>query len=349
MIMLMLSTRDNIIEYKYTETDNCRGICEDMNWKPTTGEARMKQIKAVEDAYDYEHLINPKTKKPKKSYVFWHQIQEVELIDGRINNGGSNSNFPDEEFDYLLNCILFTGRNQNDYRQRNKVKGFEQKIDNDNIYLSNGMIFSEFGFDYYKYVNSIEEDMEDGELDCKAWKKFKEICYGSVRSNTIGRICKRYGYNKNNIPKGILRKQSKDDDTLIPDDDKLDIYDERWNASMKHHNIRWSDIANGNGYDKVDSDVQEEFENENIYGIKRYNKIVYTYDEYCEFYGRFDLKKKHECQKHFRCVVFDSIEGAITRRVDNPDNYKDKLDKEQQKKVLNYLGLLRNLVTGDNW
>lgn len=346
--MIKLSTEDNIIEYRYTRTNNCEGICEDMGWHKTTGEAKQKQIMAIEDAFEYEHPINPKTHKPKTSWIFWKQLKEVELIDNRKNNGGKYY-FPEEEFDYLLNCILFTGWNKNDYRQSNKTTDTNANIKNNEIYLSNGLIYSEFGFPVYKYLNKIETDIGE-EAKTYAWKKFKEICVDAVKSNTITRICNKYGFNKNNIPKGILRKQNKNSDVLVPDDNRLNEYDERWSSIMKLHKCyNWSDVFSEDKYREIDYDVKKEFEKkEGIYGIKKYNKLTYSYDEYKEFANKFNISKKELYQYHFRKAVLVSIEKSVYNRITGAKNYKIELSDEQKNKMSLYLELLKNSIASYN-
>ena len=192
------------IEYTYEM------ICEALNWRKTSGDAKRKQIKIIEECYEFYHPINKKTHKPKKSYIFTKQIKAPVLIDFR------RSLFPNDEFDYLLNCMLSAGVERNTYFQRGMCN---------NVYVASSLIFKEFGFDVYNELNNIKYDENDKFVKFM----FQNICIDAVKANTISRICKKFGYAKNSLPKGILRQagcRGKAKDILIPDDEILNQYNE---------------------------------------------------------------------------------------------------------------------------
>ena len=86
-------------EYTYKK------ICEVLGWKESSGNQKKKQIKEVEDSYEFYHPENKKTHKPKKSYIFTKQLKEPKLQDKRVNNGAVKK-IPDATFEYLFKCIL---------------------------------------------------------------------------------------------------------------------------------------------------------------------------------------------------------------------------------------------------
>lgn len=196
-------------EYTYKE------ICEALDWKVQTGnnETKKNQIKTIESSYKFYHPENKKTHKPKKSYIFTEQIKEVELVDGRKTKEKA---LPDEEFNFLLRCIIDAGRQRNEYFQRGKL--FE-------VYVSNSLIYKKFGFDVYGILKEIKyhhTDIETKEI-------FTNICLDAVKANTITRICKLLNCPKNSLPKGILRQdgsRGKAAKRKVPDNDLLPLYNQ---------------------------------------------------------------------------------------------------------------------------
>jgi len=126
-------------EYTYQE------ICRELGWNVSSGAQKIKQIKVLEESYKFYHPENKKTYKPKKSYIFTEQLKEPVISDGRKNNGTASS-FPLDEFEYLFKCILVGGVQRNYY--------FERGIMNE-IYVSNALLYKEFGFDIYGYFSEV--------------------------------------------------------------------------------------------------------------------------------------------------------------------------------------------------
>lgn len=106
------------LPYMRTNTEyTLKDMCEILEWKYCSGgNARKKIINEIESSYEYIHPVNKRTGKPKKSYILTKELKKPALENNR------KPSFSNEEFEYLLNYILFTGWNRNDYRQRNKVK-----------------------------------------------------------------------------------------------------------------------------------------------------------------------------------------------------------------------------------
>lgn len=83
-------------EYTYKE------ICKILGWKVTDGNSKKAQIRNLESSYEFYHPINKNTKKPKKSYVFTKKLKDIELEDGRKNNGR-----PSEYYDSFFETIFY--------------------------------------------------------------------------------------------------------------------------------------------------------------------------------------------------------------------------------------------------
>ena len=300
------------IEYTYPM------ICEELNWKQTTGEAKQKQIREIEECFEWYHPENKKTHKPKKSYIFTKQLKEPQLVDHR------KSQFPDEEFNYLLDCLLRGGYDRNTYFQRGM---------NNNVYLTSSLIYKEFGFDIYAKFNTIKWNVTDKEVQ----QMFKSICLDAVKANTITRICKRFGYEKNSLPKGILRQRGqrgKAGRELVMDDDLLEKYNEYEAEYVKEYKCNSIQDALQQGvYFKILEHIKERFEEEKLYGVKRYNMISFE----GEINIRYDYKKKALYQGHLQEVILASIEKSVNNRINDAKDYKYKLNDWQKSLMYNYL------------
>lgn len=87
-------------EYTYKQ------ICEVMGWKCTTGTAKQAQIREIESAFEFEHPMNKKTHKQKKSYVFKKQLRAL----NKPKHGGvRNTKFIQSMMDYLMQTDIITG------------------------------------------------------------------------------------------------------------------------------------------------------------------------------------------------------------------------------------------------
>ena len=322
------------IEYTYRE------ICEVLNWNITTGSAKQKQIKAIEDAYEFYHPENKKTHKPKKSYIFTNKLKEIELIDGRKNNGGNNSSyislFPHNEFDYLFNYMLSNS-------QRYQSCNYYRYDLPDSAYLTTGIIYKNFGFDIYKILNSIEYK----EINNKVSMLFKTICIDTVKSFTITRICKKLGYNKNSLPKGILRKASKRSEKEIIDDKLLERYN-RYEKEvlriLKFKNI--SEAITKEKYSDIVEAVQRRFEESNIYGIKKTNVINYNH---ANIEIKYNSKKRKEYQNHLRKVILMSIKNTINKRVHNLKEYRNPLNGKEKYLMSKYYTQLLDICLSNDY
>ncbi len=77
-----------------------------MGWKCTTGTAKQAQIREIESAFEFEHPMNKKTHKQKKSYVFKKQLRAL----NKPKHGGvRNTKFIQSMMDYLMQTDIITG------------------------------------------------------------------------------------------------------------------------------------------------------------------------------------------------------------------------------------------------
>lgn len=299
-------------EYTYKQ------ICSELNWKESSGEAKQKQIKIIEKCYEFFHPESRKTHKPKKSYIFTKLIKQPELIDNR------KSLFPEEEFDYLFNCIVHAGRERNTYFQRGNIS---------DIYLSSSLIYREFGFDVYSVLNEIKYNPRDIEVQ----QLFKNICIDAVKANTTTRLCKKLGYKKNSLPKGILRQEGKTGKAahrLIPDNVLLDRYNLYEQELLEEANCKSIPDAIQKGiYFDITKAVRARFEEEGIYGVERYNLISVQGE--LEF--EYNHGKKISYQVHFQEVVLASIAKSLRNRINGTKKYKYELNDWQKRLMQNYL------------
>ena len=318
------------VEYTYEQ------ICFKLNWKKSTGEQRRRQIECIENSFEFYHPINGRTGKPKKSYVFTKQIKEPILSDGRKGNGGVRSNagniayFSEDKFDYLWKAFVLKGYNLNKYFERSWYN---------RIYFTNTEVFKASGFDYYYHINKIEYDENDEVVK----KLFQDTIYQKLKDYIISKLCKRYAFKNNSIPKGILRSQSKLKlETLIDDDELLPIYNQYFDEELESHGYTKviQAIAN-NCYNTIEEKVTKRFEIINKYNVKRMNVIKV---EDFDIKGTVQLfsgsNKIEEYKNEFKNVILQSIEKSCINRIEEKKRYKEKLNAEQKLLLEYYMNQL---------
>lgn len=101
-----------------------KDICAALNWSIQTANnnTKKKQIKCIEESFEFYHPINPKTKKPKKSYIFTKQICEPIILDGRENNGGYRENSGRKPKDLEFCEVYKVGKQYNDSKGVYKIQ-----------------------------------------------------------------------------------------------------------------------------------------------------------------------------------------------------------------------------------
>lgn len=324
------------VEYTYKQ------ICDELGWsyQQSNNNTKKKQIKCIEESYDFYHPINPKTKKEKKSYCFTKQNKEPVLDDGRKNNGGLRKNagrknlITKEEFDYLWKVVASKAYELNDYYGREWL---------DKVYFANTLLFREFGFDYGYYLKKAK--FEDNDKFVKFL--FQDIVYEALKANTITKLCKRYGLPKNSLPKGILRSQSKKRiNVLISDDDLLEQYNEFEAEGLKLLECESViDAVKKEKYKKLIEYIQDKFERKKKYNVQKYNVIQITdfdivFDNGKNF-GHQNDEQKNKLDKyrtHFKEIIFASVEKSCMKRIEDKQNrYKYKLNNKQKALLRKYL------------
>ena len=240
-------------EYTYQE------ICRKLGWNVSSGAQKIKQIKVLEESYKFYHPENKKTHKPKKSYIFTEQLKEPVISDGRKNNG-TESSFPLDEFEYLFKCILVGGVQRNYY--------FERGIMNE-IYVSNALLYKEFGFDIYGYFLEVfYGDFWNPRVN-KIKNLFQDICLSAARSATVTRLCRLLGCEKNTLPKGILRHLNSQNTILMPANELMPIYQEYMGECLREYECRSEiqAIKRGLYFEITDAITDRFIEKKDLYGV----------------------------------------------------------------------------------
>lgn len=307
-------------EYTYQE------ICRKLGWNVSSGAQKIKQIKVLEESYKFYHPENKKTHKPKKSYIFTEQLKEPVISDGRKNNG-TESSFPLDEFEYLFKCILVGGVQRNYY--------FERGIMNE-IYVSNALLYKEFGFDIYGYFSEVfYGDFWNPRVN-KIKNLFQDICLSAARSATVTRLCRLLGCEKNTLPKGILRHLNSQNTILMPANELMPIYQEYMGECLREYECRSEiqAIKRGLYFEITDAITDRFIEEKDLYGVRRYNRIEINMDYIMTF--KKNANKKWQLQRKFRRVVVESIYQSVRRRCLDLKEYSQKLAPVEKLILLNY-------------
>lgn len=307
-------------EYTYQE------ICRKLGWNVSSGAQKIKQIKVLEESYKFYHPENKKTHKPKKSYIFTEQLKEPVISDGRKNNG-TESSFPLDEFEYLFKCILVGGVQRNYY--------FERGIMNE-IYVSNALLYKEFGFDIYGYFLGVfYGDFWNPRVN-KIKNLFQDICLSAARSATVTRLCRLLGCEKNTLPKGILRHLNSQNTILMPANELMPIYQEYMGECLREYECRSEiqAIKRGLYFEITDAITDRFIEEKDLYGVRRYNRIEINMDYIMTF--KKNANKKWQLQRKFRRVVVESIYQSVRRRCLDLKEYSQKLAPVEKLILLNY-------------
>ena len=316
-------------EYTYQE------ICRKLGWNVSSGAQKIKQIKVLEESYKFYHPENKKTHKPKKSYIFTEQLKEPVISDGRKNNG-TESSFPLDEFEYLFKCILVGGVQRNYY--------FERGIMNE-IYVSNALLYKEFGFDIYGYFLEVfYGDFWNPRVN-KIKNLFQDICLSAARSATVTRLCRLLGCEKNTLPKGILRHLNSQNMILMPANELMPIYQEYMGECLREYECRSEiqAIKRGLYFEITDAITDRFIEEKGLYGVRRYNRIEINMDYIMTF--KKNANKKWQLQRKFRRVVVESIYQSVRRRCLDLKEYSQKLAPVEKLILLNYFRqMLKEMV-----
>lgn len=292
-------------------------LCALRNEKVKGGKSKQLQLQEWKRFFVWENITS------QKFLITKIYDTPLEKIDNRKNNG-AKLNFTEEAFEYLFNCIIYLGQSRNEYFRRGNCA---------KVYITNSLIYAEFGLDIYAEFNNIKWNPKDEEVQ----ELFRSICLDAVKSNSITRICKKLGYEKNSLPKGILRQEGKSGQAakrLVQADDLLPQYNDYMKQCLEVNQCKTELQAIEKGiYFDIVSSIQKQFAEENLYGVRRYSVIeVYLQEGF-----RYKLNKKRTHQNHFRDVVIQSIEKSVLRRIDGSKAYKYELNEWQKNLIRNYL------------
>lgn len=305
---------------KLNEIYTYKELCNLRNEKVKTGKSKKLQLKNWRRYFEWENITTQKYKIIK--------IYDVpkEKNDGRKYNGRKNL-IPEEEFDYLWNVMVSEAYKKNKYIERSWLN---------KVYFSNTLLFEMFGFSYSHYLKKAELEEDDDIVK----NVFQNIVYEALKANTITRLCKRYGFNKNSLPKGILRsKNSVKLGQMIDDDELLDEYNEIEAKILKEMNCySVVDAVRQGKYKRLMDGIQSEFSSKKKYNVQKFNVIKvedFSVIENGENFG--DKKLIEEYRNHFRQVILSSVEKSCLNRIKNNQKYKLKLNEKQKELLKKYL------------
>lgn len=321
-------------EYRYKD------MMSDLGWNETTGYARKRQIAAIEDSFDFYHPLNERTGKPKKSYVFTGQKKQLELIDGRRDNGRTSA-FPEYAFSLCLEMVLCNSC----------VIDPEKRGDMIDHLVFTTDIYRTFGLDPYWVFSEMHRKRNDGiVLDI-----FKGMVLDAVRSNSLGRIARALGYPKNSLPKVVVYSKPKDGggSTRVRADWLNDTYERYIDEHIEKEYIGLysrEELAKRGALQSVYDAVHQRFkEQDGLYGVCRANLISVK----AGAHGR-DWKSVRVCllaesaiSSFCRCVI-ESVTRSIERREFDPYRYSVILREEQIKMLWDYLSDFKAIFRRQN-
>lgn len=305
---------------KLNEIYTYKELCNLRNEKVKTGKSKKLQLKNWRRYFEWENITTQKYKIIK--------IYDVpkEKNDGRKYNGRKNL-IPEEEFDYLWKVMVLEAYKKNKYIERSWLN---------KVYFSNTLLFEMFGFSYGHYLKKAKFEEDDDIVK----NVFQNIVYEALKANTVTRLCKRYGFNKNSLPKGILRsKNSVKLGQMIDDDELLDEYNEIEAKILKEMNCySIVDAVRQGKYKRLIDGIQSEFSSKKKYNVQKFNVIKvedFSVIENSENFGDKKLIEKY--RNHFRQVVLSSVEKSCLNRIKNNQKYKLKLNEKQKELLKKYL------------
>lgn len=305
---------------KLNEIYTYKELCNLRNEKVKTGKSKKLQLKNWRRYFEWENITTQKYKIIK--------IYDVpkEKNDGRKYNGRKNL-IPEEEFDYLWKVMVLEAYKKNKYIERSWLN---------KVYFSNTLLFEMFGFSYGHYLKKAKFEEDDDIVK----NVFQNIVYEALKANTVTRLCKRYGFNKNSLPKGILRsKNSVKLGQMIDDDELLDEYNEIEAKILKEMNCySIVDAVRQGKYKRLIDGIQSEFSSKKKYNVQKFNVIKVEDFSVIENSENFEDKKLIEkYRNHFRQVVLSSVEKSCLNRIKNNQKYKLKLNEKQKELLKKYL------------
>lgn len=314
-------------------------ICKDVGWKESTGKQKQRQIKCIEESFKFYHPINPKTKKPKKSYIFTEMIKEPVLEGtwgGKREGAGRKNQIPIDEFNLLWEMMCRDLYRKNNYAERSWTN---------KIYFTTFEMYKSFGFDYFKMMGKVNFD----EKDKLARYIFEDIVIGALKPYTITRICNRYGFKKNSLPKGILRSygsKSGKKEKKIDDDELLPIYNQYEKEELEKRKLKTLIQAVKKGcIEEINENIEVRFNIEhNKYNVRRLNMIKVEDIDWKKDVDASVYLDVEQAVYHFYDVVVDSIYNSIVNRIEHGEKYKTQLNDNQKRLLKKYLFEMTGII-----
>lgn len=213
------------------------------------------------------------------------------------------------------------------------------------IYVSNALLYKEFGFDIYGYFSEVfYGDFWNPRVN-KIKNLFQDICLSAARSATVTRLCRLLGCEKNTLPKGILRHLNSQNTILMPANELMPIYQEYMGECLRKYECRSEiqAIKRGLYFEITDAITDRFIEEKDLYGVRRYNRIEINMDYIMTF--KKNANKKWQLQRKFRRVVVESIYQSVRRRCLDLKEYSQKLAPVEKLILLNYFRqMLKEMV-----
>ena len=351
-------------EYTYEQ------ICFILHWRVCKGNdsTKKKQMEEIDRCYEYYHPINPKTKKEKKSFVFVKKLHKINLIDGRVDNGGKRDDSGRlSDIDFRAYSYLFTYYfvyNTDDsqiFWEDNKPKIYFHRKD--------FVHFLGWTINVYKIFDYYDDENFDYGLD-----DFIDIVYHKVDYYTI------YQLNKF----GTLGKSVQyydENNKLIYNDKMLSKYSKVQKSWIKSNNL--SNIRNviaNHKYNEMQEYIKQHMKSVDIQftgnEIETVNYIVLdmTKERFIKLRRQHErdvklrkerelaMKKKpfddfifwgNEYKRYVRTVIAKKIENAIlnsekltgvfnTFTTNIYDKYSDNLDEMNRTGIVNEISEILN-------
>lgn len=301
---------------------NYKDICNALGWHISSGNKRQNQIRLVEESFEYYHPINPKTKKPKKSYIFTKQIKDIR----------------DTKRDIFINLYNYTVN----------VPHYQISIGNGYFLVDTIQIYNAFfGIDLSDIIQHLRADnpilLLDDKIDTLSEKEYKNqvliinLFIGDminiVRNLTISKICRYEDVGKATLPKSIVRDKKRGKG-LIEDYDLLDIYMQYEQDFMAQKHCKGLvDVYFRGKMQLLNDYVQEQFIRcHHVNGIKKVNRVPKNHKNY-----KYDKSKIPNQQREYRLLLLDALtKKAYNRTVAKPNSYSFVLHTDKQKDTYNH-------------
>lgn len=284
---------------------NYKDICNALGWSISTGAKRQKQIRLIEESFEYYHPINKKTKKTKKSYIFTKQIKDIK----------------DTKRDTFINLYNYTVN----------IPHYQISVGNGYFLADTSHIYNAFfGIDIFDKINKIKANNNQSLVIISV---FVDDMLSAIKNMTTIKICRYEKINKNTLPKSIVRCKKRGAG-LIEDYDLLSTYEqyEQDFVNLRHYdNLR--DVFFRGNQKALNEYVQMQFkEDYGINGIKKVNRVPLNHKHY-----KYDKNKIPAQQREYRLLLLNALTTKAHNRTHaKPNSYTFTLYTDKQKDTYNH-------------